>query len=157
MTTINNTGWKVVERGRVDDDNNNDDNDDNDNDDDEYRGGGIHGRPSPMRPRARDNDNQQGEEQQQQSTRWKVERGRADNDARGMTTTARMLLRMGGGWGGAIDEDRRIVRTKTTRRWDHPRLVDDYDIVHVMDDGATDRTAISDVVIVVIVVVVELY
>jgi hypothetical protein len=99
MTTINNTGWKVVERGRVDDDNNNDDNDDNDNDDDEYRGRGIHGRPSPMRPRARDNDNQQGEEQQQQSTRWKVERGRADNDARGMMTTARMLLR-GVGMGG---------------------------------------------------------
>ena len=53
MTTINNTGWKVVERGRVDDDNNNDDNDDNDNDDDKYRGGGIHGRPSPTRPWAR--------------------------------------------------------------------------------------------------------
>ena len=46
-------------------------------------------------------EEEEKEEQQRQSTRWKVERGRADNDARGMTTTARMLLQMGGGDGGA--------------------------------------------------------
>ena len=57
-----------------------------------------------------------------------------------------MLLQMGGGMGGRDRRgDHRIVRTKTTHQW---------------DDGATNRVAISYVVIVVIVVVVnvvELY
>ena len=46
-------------------------------------GGDEQGGTTTRRRERTSNDNQQGDEQQRQSTRWKVERGTADNDTRG--------------------------------------------------------------------------